>query len=30
VGTGFYDKFLAECSPATVKIDFLLKLKNYW
>jgi 5-formyltetrahydrofolate cyclo-ligase len=29
VGTGFYDKFLAECSPATVKIDFLLKLKNY-
>jgi 5-formyltetrahydrofolate cyclo-ligase len=28
-GKGFYDKFLAECSPATVKIDFLfLKLKN--
>jgi 5-formyltetrahydrofolate cyclo-ligase len=20
-GKGFYDKFLAECSPATVKID---------
>jgi 5-formyltetrahydrofolate cyclo-ligase len=28
VWVGFYDKFLAECSPATVKIDFFFEAEE--